>query len=435
MLYYSTNGQSAAVSLREAVIGGLAPDGGLYMPVYLPKMSESYFRTYHKKSFREIAFDAATTFLEDDIPKDVISSIVYEAFDFPFPLKELESNLFSLELFHGPTMAFKDVGARFMSRLMSYLYQGENKELNVIVATSGDTGSAVAAGFYNVPGINVFVLFPREKVSPLQKKQLTTWGGNIHALEVDGSFDDCQKLARGVIGDRDLGSSLSLTSANSINIGRLIPQSFYYFYACSLLAENGRPVVFSVPSGNFGNLTGGLMAKAAGLPVHRFIASTNINDVFPRFMDTGKYLPYASKQTMSNAMDVGDPSNFTRINEMMGNSINNFRDNILSFSFTDTETSDAIQQVNRDNGYIMDPHGAVACLGAKKYLKESGKDMNTIFLETAHPAKFSETMKKILPDFSGFPPQLKSVINKEERFVPMENDAEAVRSYVVNVNK
>ena len=435
MLYYSTNGQSASVSLKEAVIRGLAPDGGLFMPVSLPEIPASYFNSLNNKTLREISFYVASAFLEDDIPRTVLSDIVDDALSFPIPLKEVEQGVSSLELYHGPTMAFKDVGARFMSRLMSYLYRNENKSLNVIVATSGDTGSAVASGFYDVEGINVFVLFPKSKVSPLQQKQITTWGGNIYPVEVNGSFDDCQKLAKQMLGDRELNGLLSLTSANSINIARLIPQSFYYFHAFARLENNTRNVVFSVPSGNLGNLTAGLMARAVGLPVHKFIASANINDVFPKFMETGQYKPFPSKQTISNAMDVGDPSNFVRINELMGSSLSNFRESIVSFSFSDQETSDAIQRVHAERDYIMDPHGAVAYLGLKKFLRENGPAVNGIFLETAHPAKFPETMNRIIDGFDDLPPQLQGVLNREEKFSSIGKDTPELKEYIMRVNQ
>jgi threonine synthase len=292
----------------------------------------------------------------------------------------------------------------------------------------------VAAGFHNVEGINVFVLFPRGQVSRLQQKQITTWEGNIHAIEVDGTFDDCQKLAKQLLGDRDLNAGLPVTSANSINIGRLIPQSFYYFYAYSQLKQSGLPLVFSVPSGNFGNLTGGLMARAAGLPVHLFIASTNINDVFAKFIDTGIYSPAPSLQTISSAMDVGDPSNFARISDMMEGDIDNFKKQILSYSFTDNATREAIAEVHHENGYIMDPHGAVAFLGAKKYLRETGEKVNTVFLETAHPAKFPEIIKTVIDDYETVPPQLKAVLNKEEKYHRAGNDLGEIKSYILETN-
>jgi threonine synthase len=434
MQYYSTSGKSDAVSLKEAVIGGLASDGGLYLPLSIPEIPASWFESISRLSLTEIAYDVACAFLEDDVPASVLSDIVEDALDFPMPLREVEREIFSLELYHGPTMAFKDVGARFMSRLMSYLYREEERKLNVIVATSGDTGSAVAAGFFNIPGINVFVLFPKAKVSPLQQKQITTWAGNIHAVEVDGSFDDCQRLAKQMLGDGELKESLLLTSANSINIARLIPQSFYYYYAYSRVGKRGTPLVFSVPSGNFGNLTGGLMARATGLPVRRFIAATNVNDIFPKFMETGLYKPAPSIQTISNAMDVGDPSNFARIAELMGNSLDNFRDNMLSYSYSDHSTVAAIRNVHRDTGYIMDPHGAVAYMGLKQFIAEAGEKVTGVFLETAHPAKFPETMKSILEDYEDLPPQLEKVVNRREKFHKTGNDIQEMKAYIKHIN-
>jgi threonine synthase len=434
MLYYSTNRRSEPVSLKNAVIGGLPDDGGLYLPEKLPEIPASYFKTIERLSFREIAFDIACAYLKDDVPTSVLSEIIDGSFDFPLPLREVEKNIFSLELFHGPTMAFKDVGARFMSRLMAFLYRDEARKLNVIVATSGDTGSAIASGFYNVENINVFVLFPRAKVSPLQQKQITTWGNNIHAIEVNGSFDDCQRLSKELLADRELNSRLSITSANSINIARLIPQSFYYYYAYSLLKGSGLPVVFSVPSGNFGNLTGGIIAGASGLPVRRFIASININDVFKRFMDTGFYNPTDSRQTISSAMDVGDPSNFARISDLMGGSLAEFKRKIISYSFTDEQTRKAIAEVSSKNGYIMDPHGAVAWLGGRQYLEQQEDNVNIVFLETAHPAKFPEIMKSIIPGYEDMPPQLQSVADKTEKFIKSGNDVRELKYYINTIN-
>jgi threonine synthase len=317
---------------------------------------------------------------------------------------------------------------------MSYLFKAEDRVLNVIVATSGDTGSAVAAGFFNVPGINVFVLFPKGKVSPLQQKQITTWGGNIHAIEVDGSFDDCQKLAKQMLGDREMNASMLITSANSINIGRLIPQSFYYYHAWARLVSPELPLVFSVPSGNFGNLTGGLMAMATGLPVHRFIASVNINDVFRKYINSGIYKPMPSRQTISNAMDVGDPSNFARINELMGSDIENFRKNILAYSFTDESTINSIRNVHAATGYIMDPHGAVAYQGLRQYLVENEGRINAVFLETAHPAKFPETMMTIIDFDEDLPLQLQGIINRKEKYHRTANDREELKAYIYQIN-
>ncbi|MGF1586475.1 MAG: threonine synthase [Bacteroidales bacterium] len=434
MQYYSTGRQTGPVSLKEAVTKGLAADGGLYMPVSLPEFPASFFELAANMSLQEISFEVASAYLKDDVPVNTLSDIISSSLNFPIPLTEVEPGIYSLELYHGPTMAFKDVGARFMSRLLAYLHRGGDRSLNVIVATSGDTGSAVAAGFFNVPGINVFVFFPKGKVSPLQQKQITTWGGNIYAVEVDGSFDDCQKLAKQMLGDSQLNSSLLLTSANSINIARLIPQSFYYYYARARLSGRHLPTVFSVPSGNFGNLTGGLMAKATGLPVHQFIAATNINDVFREYLTTGVYRSRPSRQTISNAMDVGDPSNFARIMDLMGSDIGNFRKNIVSYSYTDEETSDSIKEVYSETGYIMDPHGAVAYRGLKQYLSVYREEVSAVFLETAHPAKFPETMMNIVPPGNELPAQLQGVINKEEKYHQAGNDLEEIKAYIMQIN-
>jgi threonine synthase len=434
MQYYSTGRKSATVSLKEAVTKGLAADGGLYMPVSLPDLSSSFFERSSGMSLQEIAFEVAHAYLGEDVPANIISDIINSSLNFPIPLNEVEPGIFSLELYHGPTLAFKDVGARFMSRLLAYLHRGENRALNVIVATSGDTGSAVAAGFHNVQGINVFVLFPKGKVSQLQQKQITTWGDNIYSIEVDGSFDDCQKLAKQMLGDAHMNSSLLLTSANSINIARLIPQSFYYYYARALLSDSRLPTVFSVPSGNFGNLTGGLMAKSTGLPVNRFIAATNINDVFREYLSTGVYRSRPSRQTISNAMDVGDPSNFARIMELMGSDISNFRRGLVSYSFTDEETSDSIKKVFTETGYIMDPHGAVAYRGLKQYLSEHKEGVSSVFLETAHPAKFPETMLNIVGAGHELPARLQEVINKQESYHEAGNDPDELKDYIIGVN-
>lgn len=435
MQYYSTGRQTGPVTLKEAVTKGLAADGGLYMPVSLPELPASFFERSANMTLQEISYEVACAYLKDDIPVNVLSDIINSSLNFPVPLREVEPGIFSLELYHGPTMAFKDVGARFMSRLLAYLHRSEDRALNVIVATSGDTGSAVAAGFHNVTGINVFVLFPKGKVSQLQRKQITTWGGNIYAVEVDGSFDDCQNLAKQLLGDAGLNSSLSLTSANSINIARLIPQSFYYYYARALLSGRNLPIVFSVPSGNFGNLTGGLMAKATGLPVHRFIAATNINDVFREYLTTGVYRSRPSMQTISNAMDVGDPSNFSRIMELMGYDINNFRKSIVSYSYTDMETSESIKNVFTETCYIMDPHGAVAYRGLKQYFSVNRENVSSVFLETAHPAKFPETMINLVGAGHELPERLQEVIDKQEKYHDAGNDFDELKAYIIQMNR
>ncbi|MBF9253755.1 threonine synthase [Pontibacter sp. 172403-2] len=424
MNYYSTNKHSGEATLPDAVIKGLAGDGGLYMPKQIPQLPASFIESLPAKSLQEIAFTVAAAFVQDEVPASILKELVEEALDFPIPLQEVEKGIYALELFHGPTMAFKDVGARFMSRLMAYFTRNESRELKVIVATSGDTGSAVAAGFYNVPGIQVYILFPKGKVSPLQQKQLTTWGGNITAIEVEGTFDDCQRLAKQALADEKLNKTCLLTSANSINIARLIPQSFYYFYAYGQLQQQGRPVVFSVPSGNFGNLTGGLLAAAMGLPVHHFVAATNANDVVPHYLRTGNYEPRASVPTISNAMDVGNPSNYARMQELFEADHQQFSAAVSGYTYTDDQTRSAIREVYRQHQYLLDPHGAIAYLGLRDYLAESKSGAIGVFLETAHPAKFREVMESTLEHAIEIPPQLQVFLNKHEQFLPIKNDFE-----------
>jgi threonine synthase len=451
MLYYSTNKISKPVSLSQAVLKGLAIDGGLYMPERIPKLSDSFFQSLHGMGLHDIATEVVSSFLSDDVAIADLKVMATETLSFDIPLVEVEPGIFSLELFHGPTMAFKDVGARFMSRLMAYLHHGSNdnnkgqtaeipgqssaadsndpQPLKVVVATSGDTGSAVAAGFFDVDGIEVYVLFPRKKVSPLQQKQITTWGRNIHAIEVDGTFDDCQRLAKQVLNDDLLNNKYLLTSANSINIARLIPQAIYYFYAAAQLKDPDLPLVFSVPSGNFGNLTAGLLASIMGLPVRQFIAATNINDVVPEYATRGLYRPRPSMQTISNAMDVGDPSNFARMLELFNHDHHNFCESIYTCSFTDEQTLKTIEKVYRQTGYMMDPHGAVAYMGLKKYLSAHAHPTNMIFLETAHPAKFSESIEGVVGEIP-LPPQLQQVKDKAEHFVSIPNELEALKAII-----
>ncbi len=430
MKFYSTNKKSAPVSLPYAVLKGLADDGGLYMPERIPVLDDRFFSHLSQKSLHEISLTVASAFLENDVPSDILDELIKETMNFDIPLVQIEENIFVLELFHGPTMAFKDVGARFMSRLMAWLQRDNPRRLKVVVATSGDTGSAVAAGFFNVPGIDVYVLFPKGKVSPLQQKQITTWGGNIQAIEIDGTFDDCQKLAKEVLGDRELNDAFLITSANSINIARLIPQSFYYFWAAAQLPERNKPLVFSVPSGNFGNLTAGLLAGVMGLKTERYIAATNVNDVVPIYCKTGEYSPKPSVQTISNAMDVGNPSNYARMMDIFGDSHPEFCQSIYSISFSDDETRNAVQSVLSEKNYLMDPHGAVAYLGSKEYLKNVNPGANIVFLETAHPAKFPETLRIVMDKDNTLPEQLRLVNEKEEKFTSLSNDFSKLKRFL-----
>jgi threonine synthase len=368
MNYYSTNNPTHKVSLKEAVLKGLAYDNGLYMPEAIPVLPKSFFDLLPEKSFQQIAFEVANAFLKDDVPTAELKRIIEHTISFDAPLIELEKNVFTLELFHGPTLAFKDFGARFMSQLLGYFAKEEKREIVILVATSGDTGSAVANGFLGVPGTKVVVLYPSGKVSDTQEKQFTTLGQNITALEVDGSFDDCQRLVKEAFLDEELTTKFFLTSANSINIARLIPQSFYYFYAWSRLKEKSN-VVFSVPSGNFGNLTAGLIAKRMGLPIRHFVASTNINDIVPEYLRTGHFNPKSSQSTISNAMDVGNPSNFARMMDLYQNDHEKLKSDVLGFDFSDAETQTTMCEVFARSKYIIDPHGAVGYLGLKKIFK------------------------------------------------------------------
>jgi threonine synthase len=430
MFYYSTNKNSPPVSLPYAVLKGLADDDGLYMPERIPLLDKEFFGSLHKMSLQDIAHTVASAFIEDDVPGDILKGMVDETLNFEIPLVQIDKNIYSLELFHGPTMAFKDVGARFMSRLMSWLQRDNKRKLKVVVATSGDTGSAVASGFYDVPGIDVYVLFPKGKVSPLQQKQITTWGKNICAIEIDGTFDDCQKLAKQVLADKDLKHSFLITSANSINIARLIPQSFYYFWAVAQLADPNKPLVFSVPSGNFGNLTAGLLANTMGLEAERFIASTNINDVVPKYYETSVYTPRPSMQTISNAMDVGNPSNYARLQELFNNSHPEFCEKIYACAFTDDQTREIIESVLSKFNYLTDPHGAVAYMGAQEYLQKVNPEANIIFLETAHPAKFPETLNIYRKNYNRLPEQLQMVAEKEEHYISLENNYDKLRGWI-----
>lgn len=395
MQLYSTNNHRHIVSLREAVLHSLPPDNGLYMPVQLPRLPEAFFQKLPQLSFNDIAFAVSRNLIGEEIPEQDLRELIDSAFDFTAPLVPLSDRLHILELFHGPSLAFKDFGARFMSRLMSYFNRNETQPLRILVATSGDTGGAVAAGFHGAPGIEVVILYPSGKVSPLQEKQLTTWGDNIRAIEVEGVFDDCQRLVKQAFLDPELNRRQRLSSANSINIARLIPQSFYYFEAWKQLPQPAEPV-FVVPSGNFGNLTAGLLARRMGLPVRHFIAATNANRVVPDYLQTGEYHPRPSTPTLSNAMDVGAPSNFSRILDLHGSTWNMVCENISGYAYSDPETQEAVQEVFRQYKYIIDPHGAVGYLAWKSWQKEHPKDTG-IVLETAHYSKFLEVVEPLLP--------------------------------------
>ncbi|WGH76658.1 threonine synthase [Tenacibaculum tangerinum] len=416
MNYYSLNHKSPNVSFEEAVVNGLAPDRGLYFPENVTPLPKEFIDNIGEYSNEEIAYQAIKQFVGDEIPKEVLQEIIKETINFEFPVVAIEENIGTLELFHGPTMAFKDVGARFMARCLGYFNLDKDQQVTVLVATSGDTGGAVANGFLGVKGVDVVILYPSGKVSDIQEKQLTTLGQNITALEVDGVFDDCQDMVKTAFLDADI--QRTLTSANSINIARWLPQMFYFFFAYKQVYKQHKEVVFSVPSGNFGNICAGIMAQKLGLPIKHFIASTNINDTVPAFLQSGKYTPKPSKATISNAMDVGNPSNFIRIQELFNNDIKLLKAAFSSFSFSDEETRTAMKNIYTNATYIADPHGAVGYLGLKEYglQNEFG-----IFLETAHPVKFLDVVEEVLNVSVEIPPQIVSVIDKQKEAIQINS--------------
>lgn len=430
MKFYSTNDRSYLVSLEQAVLNGLAPDNGLYMPQHIPEFSRGYFENLSSKSLREIAYDVASVFVENDIPKSDLARIIEHVISFDAPVIEIEKDVFALELFHGPTLAFKDFGARFLSQVLGHFAQRKNREVTVLVATSGDTGSAVANGFLGIPNTKVAVLYPSGKVSDVQEKQFTTLGQNIIALEVGGNFDDCQRLVKQAFLDADLKKKLFLTSANSINIARLIPQTFYYFYAWSRLPKRSS-IVFSVPSGNFGNLTAGLLSQRMGLPIHHFVAATNVNDVIPHYLKTGEFLPRDSKSTISNAMDVGNPSNFARMRELFDSANKTMQEAITGYSFTDGETEEAIGEVFEKLNYVLDPHGAIGYLGIKKYQQRNSETVG-VFLETAHPAKFRETVEPTLGKKLNIPEALREFMYGTKKTIPCEANYDSFKNILLD---
>ncbi len=413
MNYYSLNKKAPNTSFKNAVIKGLAPDKGLYFPERITALSDDFFNNIDELPYNEIAFEAIKQFVEPDIPESILKTIIEETLSFDFPVVELNKNISTLELFHGPTMAFKDVGARFMARCLGYFNKDKNEEVTVLVATSGDTGGAVANGFLGVKGVNVVILYPKGKVSDIQEKQLTTLGQNIRALEINGVFDDCQDMVKRAFLDEELTSKMQLTSANSINVARWLPQMFYFFFAYKQLKSKYDNIVFSVPSGNFGNVCAGMMAQQLGLPIKHFVASNNENNVVTEFLKTQLYQPKPSVQTISNAMDVGNPSNFIRIQEIYKNNFEALKENLSSYSFSDEETKTAMQEIYSNYNYVADPHGAVGYLGAKAYLKEN-PETHCVFLETAHPTKFLDVVEGVIQQKQELPAQIKEVIDKEK---------------------
>ena len=433
MKYYSTNKKTPQVSLKEAVVKGLASDNGLFMPDQINKFDPSFFENIENLTFQEIGFEVAKKFFGDDIEESKLKEIVFDTLEFDCPVVKVSDSIYSLELFHGPTLAFKDVGARFMARLLNYFLSDREKQVNVLVATSGDTGSAVANGFLGVEGIHVFVLYPKGKVSNIQESQFTTLGKNITALEIDGTFDDCQHLVKTAFLDVKLNNELVLTSANSINVARFLPQAFYYFNAYARLKQIGvlenKELVFSVPSGNLGNITAGLFAREMGLPVDSFIAANNANSVVFDYLKTGKYQTQASIQTIANAMDVGAPSNFARILDLYKHSHKTISEIIKGFWFSDIEIREILKQVYTKYNYLCDPHGACGFEALNQYLNENQVG---VFLETAHPAKFTETVEEIVGKGNvPLPDKLAEFMKGEKKSISLKKDYEIFRSYLL----
>ena len=426
MKYYSTNHQTPDVTLQEAVVKGLAADKGLFMPERINTLPASFFKHMSTMSLQEVAYQVAQAFFGEDIPADKLKQIVYDTMSFDIPLVKVSDNIYSLELFHGPTLAFKDVGARFMARMLGYFVSGQDKMVNVLVATSGDTGSAVANGFLGVDGIHVYVLYPKGKVSLIQEKQFTTLGKNVTALEVDGTFDDCQRLVKSAFMDAELNQHMLLTSANSINVARFLPQAFYYFWAVAQLQVAN--IVCCVPSGNFGNITAGLFGKRMGLPISRFIAANNRNDIFYQYLQTGQYNPRPSIATIANAMDVGNPSNFARVLALYDNSHAAICQDISGATYTDEEIAEEIRRVYETNGYLLDPHGACGHRALREGLRpgETG-----FFIETAHPAKFKDTVENIIGEPVSIPQRLQDFMKDTKQSINMTSQFADFKTYLL----
>lgn len=431
MRYFSTANSNNTASFKEAVLKGLASDKGLYFPERIPQLSVDFFEKIDSFSLQEIALEVIKPFVEGEIPDYDLQKIVNETLSFNIPSVEVSPNLYALELFHGPTCAFKDVGARFMARCFQYFLEKDEKQ-TILVATSGDTGSAVANGFLGIENIDVVVLYPKGKVSDIQECQFTTLGQNITALEIEGSFDDCQALVKEAFLDQEIQSVRKLSSANSINIARLLPQSFYYFYAYAQLKKHGKKLNICVPSGNFGNITGALLAKQMGLPIHNFIAALNSNRVFLDYIQTGEYHAKPSIQTIANAMDVGDPSNFVRVLELYGKSWEELKKEIQAASYSDAEINQAMASAYKETGYTLDPHGATGYLASQAYLKEHPSEL-VVFAETAHPAKFKETVEKAITEEVSIPESLQRFIGKEKVSIPMQKEYAGFKDFLLNI--
>ncbi|MBL7743588.1 MAG: threonine synthase [Chitinophagaceae bacterium] len=430
MKYYSTNKQSASVDFKEATISGQAPDKGLYFPEQVPVIEKDLINNIEKYSNAEIAFRVIQPYISGLIPDDKLMQIVKETISFPIPLVQITDNISTLELFHGPTLAFKDVGARFMSRCLGYFVGGHNKKVTVLVATSGDTGGAVANGFYNVDGVDVVILYPSGKVSPVQEKQLTTLGKNIHALEIEGNFDDCQRMVKEAFADSELKKRKFLTSANSINVARWLPQQFYYFFAYKQWADKDNPPVISVPSGNFGNICAGILANRSGLPVKHFIAACNVNDIVSDYLQTQQLKPRQAVATLSNAMDVGNPSNFVRILEIFQHQFPELKEMLSSCTITDEETVNTIREVYNKHDYTLDPHGAVGYLALKRYL-DIHKNDKGLFMETAHPVKFPDAVEQYTGKKPELPVSVQGIMNSKKISTVMKPQYGSLKDYLL----
>jgi len=433
MLYYSTNNRNHKVSLKEAIVKGIAEDKGLFMPEQIKPLPKSFYDKIETLSLQEIAFEVASQFFGEDVDQDALKEIVYDSLNFPIPLVEIKPDLYSLELFHGPTLAFKDVGGRFMARMLNYFTKNQKEEIIVLAATSGDTGSAVANGFLGVEGVKVGILYPKGKVSAIQEMQFTTLGQNITAFEVDGTFDDCQAMVKKAFGDEALNKQLNLTSANSINIGRLLPQSFYYFYGYAQLPDKQKETIVCVPSGNYGNISAAIIAKKMGLPVSHFIAATNVNDIVPEFLKTSVYTPRPSIQTIANAMDVGDPSNFARILDLYDHSFKAIKADISGYSCSDATIRKTIAEVYKTYGYLLDPHGAVGFKALNDALRDSGKQ--GFFIETAHPVKFNEVVEDIIHEPVAIPERLEHFMHGKKQSIETSTDYSEFRERLIKMGR
>ncbi|NLU91052.1 threonine synthase [Chitinophaga sp. Ak27] len=430
MQYFSLQNKQHQVNFETAVVQGLAPDRGLYFPDQIPSLDKDFISHLQDYTDHEIGLNVIRPFVGDEIPEAALKKIVADTLHFPFPVQKVTGHTYALELFHGPTLAFKDVGARFMAGCLGYFRRNATQPVTVLVATSGDTGGAVAHGFYQVPGVEVVILYPSKKVSTLQEKQLTTLGHNIHALEIAGTFDDCQQLVKTAFLDAELQAYRPLTSANSINVARWLPQMFYYFLAYKQMKAAHPRLVFSVPSGNFGNICAGMMAAAIGLPISHFVAATNINDTVPRFMASGKYEPGTATPTLSNAMDVADPSNFVRILQLFGNSLPQLAERFTAYSFNDKDTIRTMEQVWKEHHYMLDPHGAVGFMGLQRYLQNS-PELTGVFLETAHPVKFEDTAPKSIREEIYTPAKVMSLYSKEKEATLLPADYATLKNWLM----